>query len=755
MFYAWGQFSYRFRYIVPIVITALILVVYVMFGTQLGARMSQEGWDDPGSSSTIANQVELITFGRDNSGDVILYVEAPQGKTLDDPTIHTAATSFIDRLTTQYPDQIAQVASYFTTPNDNLITPDRTGAFIAIGLAGDGEQTLKDFRIVQADLLPGVAPEAVLRAIDEREPIPTGTLGGATVQLAGATAIADALDRGMSNDIARAEVVALPAVGLLLLFVFGSLIAAGMPLLVGVLSIAGSLGVLSIIAQFAQVNTFAQSVVTLLGLGLAIDYGLFLVSRFREEMDKHDDEPGTDQLRHAVAITTATAGKTVVSSALMVAVAISGLFVFPQAFLKSIAYGAISAVMLAALLSITVLPSVFGLLGKKIDWLSVRRKAAHATPWQKTIWARVSTWAMKWGKLTTLAISALLIGLTLPLSGVQFGGINETYLPPDNSVRLAQASFDQAFPAMRTDPVKLVITGASPSQEVEIYEQANQIEGLTSRFTPIGSNGAGVTVFSAGITDRTLNASVIEQLRGLDVPDNARVFIGGTPALEVESIEALLKRLPLMAIYIIFATFMLLSLTFGSFILPAKAVIMNILGLGATLGILTAIFVDGFGAGLLGFTPGPLMSPVLVLIVAIVYGLSTDYEVFLLSRMVESHSDGADTDESIAYGTAHTGSIITAAALIMIVVCGAFGFSEIVMMKYIAYGMIAALLLDATIIRMLLVPAVMHLLRDDAWWAPTWVQRASAIITADTTPPPPPGYPTLRINDLMTRLGRD
>ena len=181
-----------------------------------------------------------------------------------------------------------------------------------------------------------------------------------------------------------------------------------------------------------------------------------------------------------------------------------------------------------------------------------------------------------------------------------------------------------------------------------------------------------------------------------------------------------------MALYVVIATFILMALTFGSLILPAKAVIMTILGMGATLGILTAMFVDGIGASFLGYSAGPLMSPVLVLIMAIIYGLSTDYEVFLVSRMVEARERGATTDQAIRYGTAHTGSIITAAAVIMIVVCGAFGFSEIVMMKYIAFGMIAALILDATIIRMLLVPAVMHLLREDNWWAPLFIKRAAA-----------------------------
>ena len=198
-----------------------------------------------------------------------------------------------------------------------------------------------------------------------------------------------------------------------------------------------------------------------------------------------------------------------------------------------------------------------------------------------------------------------------------------------------------------------------------------------------------------------------------------------TPALEVESINALFEKLPWMLLYIVLVSFVLMAMIFGSLIIPAKAVIMNVLGTGATLGMLTLLFVDGMGADFFGYTAGPLMSPVLVLIVAIVFGLSTDYEVFLVSRMVEARARGATTDQAIRFGTATTGSIITAAALIMIVVCGAFGFSSIVMMKYIAFGMVIALILDATVIRMLLVPAVMHMLREDNWWAPGWVNKLS------------------------------
>lgn len=704
MFSRWGHFAYRHRRIVPLFIILAILALYVAFGLKLGDRMSQEGWDDPGSDSTVASSIEAETFGRDNNGDVVLLFTAPAGTTFDDPEVFAGLSDYLDGLIANNPDEVSHINSYFDTRNQNLLSADRTQTFAALGLKGDGEQTLKDFRAIEDQLHPESLP------------------GGITTEVAGATAVADALDEGMAGDIKRAEVFALPFVAVLLLIVFGSVVAATMPLIVGILSILGSLGILSILAGFTQVNVFAQSVVTLLGLGLAIDYGLFMVSRFREEMDK-----GTP-VQQAVATTTATAGKTVVFSAAMVAVALSGLFVFPQAFLKSVAFGAISAVGLAALMSVTVLPSIFGLLGTKIDKWSLRRTSRTARKLEDTIWFRLPAWAMRHAKALTVAIVLLLLALTIPLSGVKFGGINETYLPPANDTRVAQEHFDEAFPTFRTEPVKLVVTGADNNQLIDIYVQANAVEGLTGRFSAGATTEDGTTVLSAGIQDRSLNEQVVNQLREITVPEGVNVYIGGTPAMEIESIEALLEKLPWMAIYIVLATFILMSLVFGSIILPAKAIIMTILGMGATLGILTLMFVDGVGAGLLNYSAGPLMSPVLVLIMAIIYGLSTDYEVFLVSRMVEARDKGESTDDAIRYGTAHTGSIITAAALIMIVVCGAFGFSEIVMMKYIAFGMIAALILDATIIRMLLVPAVMHLLREDNWWAPGFIKKAYAVM---------------------------
>lgn len=689
MFLKWGRFSYAYRKVIPFVLIGVILFLFGVFGTQLGNKMSQEGWDDPNSASTQAAKIENEVFGRDNSGDVIVMVNNPQDNLEE-------GREYVDNLKSAYPDQIAQVNSYFDTQNPNLLNEEGNLAFVAIGLAGDEEQTLKDFRIIQD-------------ALTDTE---------LDVEVAGATAVADALDAGMADDIARAERAALPLVGLLLLVVFGSVVAAFMPLVVGGLSILGSIGILGILAGFLQVNVFAQAVVTLLGLGLAIDYGLFMVSRFREELDKGRE------VKDAVAVTTATAGQTVVFSAAMVAVALSGLFIFPQAFLKSVAYGSISAVGLAALLSVTLLPALFGLLGHNIDKWSIRRTKRTARQLEDTWWYRLPKWAMKRAKLMTVAICGLLIALTIPIVNISFGGINETYLPPTQETRVAQDKFNEEFPSFRTEPVKLVVENASNEQLVDVIMQVRELDGLTAPMAPSSATVDGTTVLSAGIEDRDDYTDIVHELEKLNAPEGVNLYVGGTPAMEVESLDALFDKLPWMVLYILVATFILMALVFGSVVLPMKAILMTILTVGATLGILTAMFVSGVGAGLLSFSPGPLMSPILVLIIAIIYGLSTDYEVFLVSRMVEARKQGASTDEAINYGTAHTGGIITAAALIMIVVAAAFGFSDIVMMKYIAFGMIFALFIDATIVRMLLVPAVMHLLREDNWWAPKFIHKA-------------------------------
>lgn len=716
MFSKWGEFVQRHRKLVLVIMIVLVSALGIV-GQRLPDYLSQSGWFDPGSDSIKAAEIEESTFGRDNSADVVVMYDAPDGKTVDDKAFAKKVQGHLDQLEKDNPEYIDGIASYWNTKQAMLATKDKKHAMASIRLKGWGNDILKNYRKIEKQI----------------------PIDGVSQHVAGQTPVSGALDTGMAKDIKRAELMGLPIVGVLLIIVFGGVLAALLPLLVGGLSIIGSTGILTLIGMTTEVNAFAQSCVTLIGLGLAIDYALFIVSRFREEMAEGFDT------HTAVTRTVATAGRTVVFSAIMVGVSLSSMLIFPQAFLKSVAYGTISAVLQAAILSLTILPILLSYLGKRVDALHVGRRKKEPTPLQlyNGFWGRIAGAAMKRPAATIIPLVFIMLVMALPMGNLKFGGINETYLPPNNETRVAQETFDKTFPEMRTNPVKVVITGSTGVQTGAIMAEINQVKGLTGDFhitkqTKVDENGKATTVLHSGVVDMKDNAKVVSDIREkLDMlyagggtsafagtnMDGSHVYVGGNPALEKDSIDALLRHLPGMAVYMLVAITILMFLTFGSLVLPIKAILMTLLSMASTLGILTLIFIDGVGAEALNFTPGPMMSAVLVLIVAILFGLSTDYEIFLVSRMVEAHAAGHTTQESIRFGTASTGRIITAAAAIMIVVTGAFGFSEIVMMKYIAFGMVIALFLDATIVRMLLVPAVMRVLDDDNWWAPAGLKR--------------------------------
>ncbi|MGE5695256.1 MAG: MMPL family transporter, partial [Candidatus Sericytochromatia bacterium] len=521
------------------------------------------------------------------------------------------------------------------------------------------------------------------------------------------------------------------------------------PAIIGGLTIAGALGIMRLLTGVMPVHFFAQPVVTLIGLGIAIDYGLFIVSRFREEIAEGYDTEA------AVRRSVMTAGRTVVFSAVIIVASSLPLLLFPQDFLKSITYAMISTVMLSAILSITVLPAALGILGRNVDafgvrtllrvpffrnwkpmnwWLNFLADKTQKTKTREEVehgfWGKLVNRVMKRPILFAAPILIIMILLIVPLGQLALGGISEKYLPPDNPVRQAQEDFDRTFPGYRTETLTLVIQGATPAQVEEIASEAGQINGFTDatwkeRAHPEldQKRDANVTVLQNGLVERNEAPSKIEALRSIEAPKGVTIWVGGTPALEQDSIHSLFDKLPLMVVLLITTTTILMFLAFGSLVLPIKAAVMSALTLGSTMGILTWLFVDGHGAGLLNFTPQPLMAPMIGLIIAVIYGLSTDYEVFLVSRMVEARERGMSTAEAIRIGTATTGRLITAAALILAVVAGAFAFSDLVMMKYLAFGLLIALLLDATVVRMFLVPAIMKLLGDDCWWAPRWMRR--------------------------------
>ncbi|MGQ4598045.1 MMPL family transporter [Nocardia sp. R6R-6] len=705
MFTRWGDLVYRLRFaVVGVVAAALLALGY--YGLGVEDRLSSGGFDDPTSQSTQAARLADSSFGRDHSSDVLVLYAAPAGKTIDDPEFKQKILDNLNRLPEEYPNEITKVNGAYWQTKTGPAQPslfgskDKKYTFAAIAIRGDNDTDMvRNYRKVRDSFnIPGI-----------------------DVQVAGLQAVAGTLNDTIAHDAKRMELIAFPAVAVLLFFIFGGLVAAGMPLVVGGLTVIGANGIIMLLTRFTEVSSFVGNIVSMIGLGLAIDYGLFIVSRFREEIAEGYDTGS------AVRRSVMTAGRTVVFSATMIVASLSGLLLFPQAFLKSIAYGAIATVTLAALTSITILPAMLGILGKRVDWLGLKqfRKTKTAEEVENGLWGRSTRWVMRHPLKIAIPIAIGLLLLIIPVKNLTFGGINERYLPPDNPTRLAQQHFDEIFPLRKTDPINLVFVSANSDNVGKVWKEANSAPGITGQFGVPSRSTTDPNVYktSATLSDSENYNPTIDYLRSLELPDDVQMYVGGTPAITRDSIDALLDRMPMMIALVLFITTLLMFLTFGSLVLPIKAALMSALGLGATLGILTWIFIDGHGATLLNFTPQPIMSPILVLIIAVVYGLSIDYEVFLLSRMVEARAQGASTTESVRIGTAQTGRIITAAALILLVVIGAFAFSDLVMMQYLAYGMVAALLIDATILRMLLVPATMKLLGDDCWWAPAWMKR--------------------------------
>ncbi|MFD6451148.1 MMPL family transporter [Nocardia sp. NPDC060220] len=708
MFARWGDLVHRFRFAVLGVVVAALLALGG-YGLGLHDELSSGGMDDPGSESALAGRLADSAFGRNHDLDVVVLYTAPPGRTVDDPEFSRKIVDNLNSLPRAYPGAISGVnGAYWPTETGRasgslFATPDRTRAVAAVAIVGDNDtEMLRNTRKVKdAFTIPGV-----------------------DVQVGGLQPVAGTLNDTLSDDIRRMEVLAFPVVALLLFFIFGGVVAAALPLIVGGLTMAGASGIVRTFTYVTEVNSFVAPVVSMIGAGLAIDYGLFIVSRFREELAEGYDTAS------AVRRTMTTAGRTVVYSATMIIASAGGMLLFPQGFLKSIAYGAIATVSLAALTAITLLPAMLAILGARVDlWGSRRlRRTKFAHEVENGFWGRSTQWVMRHPVKVAGVLCVVLVLLILPARNLAFGGFSERYLPPDNSTRVAQEQIDATFPGRRSDPIDLIFVSDDSVAIGAALKLANRAPGLAAKFelpsrSPVQSDVYRTTTT---LTDSDTAGDTIEYLRGIELPDGVQMLVGGVPTIQKDSIDALLERIPWMIALVLLVTTLLMFLTFGSLILPIKAALMSALGLGSTLGILTVIFIDGHGASLLNFTPQPIQANMLVMIIAIIYGLSTDYEVFLLSRMVEARAAGASTTEAVRIGTAHTGRIITAAALILLVVTGAFAFSDLVLMQYVAYGMIAALIIDATVLRMLLVPATMKLLGDDCWWAPTWMKAVHA-----------------------------
>jgi len=750
----WGRTVFRYRYIVIGVMVALCLGGGV-YGISLGQHVTQSGFYDEGSQSVHASVVSDKAYGRDTSGHIIGIYTAPEGKTVDDPAFRKKILDNLAEVEKNHPDQVLRSIGYFKSPEvlTNMADADKQHAFMSIQLKGDNDDAI----LTNYNKNVGEDGTTVKEALN---------IPGVDVQQAGLQPLASELTGTIGEDQQRGELLGVPLVMVVLFFVFGGVIAASLPMIVGGLTIAGSLGIIRLLAEFIPVHFFAQPVVTLVGLGIAIDFGLYIVSRFREEIAEGYDTEA------ALRRTMMTSGRTVTFSAVIIVASALPLLLFPQTFLKSITYAIIATVVLSALLSITVLAGALAIVGPNIDALGVRTLLRvpflRNWPFSRRIidWFAEKTQKTKtreeveqgfWGKLVNrvmkrpIAFAApiiiVMILLIIPLGQLSLGGISEKYLPPDNDVRQAQEQFDKTFPGFRTEPLTIVMENddgqpVTDAQVAEVRNKAMQIPGFIDPnndpskmwqerpYLDGASKEPSVRVIQNGLENRNDAADKIEELRAIPPPHGISMSIGGTPALEQDSIHSLFDKLPMMVAVLIVTTTILMFLAFGSVVLPIKAAVMSALTLGSTMGVLTWMFVDGHGAGLMNYTPQPLMAPMIGMIIAIIWGLSTDYEVFLVSRMVEARERGMSTAEAIRIGTATTGRLITGAALILAVVAGAFAFSDLVMMKYLAFGLLIALLLDATVIRMFLVTA---------GWVGSCGRTAAAAADASARPHPSRG----------------
>ena len=691
MFAAWGSRVARFRW--PVFAVTLAAVVAAgIWGLGVFGQLTEGGYNDPGSESTRAAEVVQQALGA-QGGDVVVIYTPAEGR-IDDAVL---AQRVENRLSALPRDAVTGSTSYWQERAPQYVSQDKRSAVAVLTLAGaDDAEKLESYREITDRL----------------------DVEGATTRLAGAPALADATTTRSTRDLAVAEAISLPIVLILLLFIFGSLVAAALPVIVGGAAVLGSLGVLHAVAYGHDVNSFAVNVASLLGLGMAIDYGLFMVGRFREEQS-YGRTPA-----EAVTRTVATAGRTVAFSATLLMIALAGLLLFPQGFLKSLAYGGLAAVALAAVLSLTLLPALLAILGPRVDKLPIRLPRRDSGRPPGTGWARLADAVLRRPVLVVLPILAGLLLLAAPIRGVQFGEADERVLPASEPARQALEALKADFPALSSSGIQVVLRGGAGGAEA--FAQSLRTVPGVAEVTPAGA-ARGVTVFTATPRNTdpfsTQARDTVRDIRALQPPAGAELLVGGTTARNVDSLEATADRLPLMIALLIGATLVLMFLAFGSVLLPVKAVVMSALSLAATFGLLVWIFQGGHGAGLLDITPAPPEVGIVVLMAAVVFGLSTDYEVFLLSRMVEARTRGATTPEAVTTGLARTGRVISAAALLLIVVTGAFALSSVTTMRFVGVGMIIALVLDATVVRMLLVPAVLGLMGDAAWWAPGPLRR--------------------------------
>jgi trehalose monomycolate/heme transporter len=718
MFEAWGRVLSRRRRL-TLAITLLFVVFAGVWGTGVFGKLSSgDNFTPPASESQHEANVADQVFGRNDADVVVLYRSAAM--TVSDPAYRQAVTTALSSLPRA---DVAQVTTYWSSGSPSLVSTDRHSTYAVLQLTGaDDAARHTTYNAIKNDLDPaGLAAQ------------------GVTARVGGTVPFEVAVNSEVSADIAKAEGFSMPVLLILLLIIFGSLAAASLPVAIGGIAILGSFTVLRLITMATTVSIYSLNITTILGLGLGIDYGLFMVTRFREELHR---QPTVEQ---AVARTVATAGRTVAVSGVTVAAALTSLMLFPEDFLRSMGYGGVATVAVDVLAALIVLPAVLAVLGHRVNALRIRRSVQRPPRDESSgAWYRLARSVMRRPLVYITVITIALLTLGAPFLRISWGGTDATTLPAASTVRQVSEALDSQFPVNSTAPIEALITGAGASagspalasylHRIDVIPGVTtaQVTGVKDLGGPGGDvpPGEKITRVDIGYTPATVSSAargIVTQIRALSPPAGTTVLVGGTTAGLVDELASLGSTLPWMALLVCLSTFVLLFLAFGSVILPLKAIVMNALSLGATFGVVVWIFQWGHLSGLLRFTPTGSIDPTMpILMLAIIFGLSMDYEVFLLSRIRERYDQTGDNTAAVAAGLQRTGGLITSLALLLIIVIGAFSASGITFIKLMGVGMIVALLVDATVVRVLLVPATMRLLGRANWWAPRPLRRLYA-----------------------------
>jgi uncharacterized membrane protein YdfJ with MMPL/SSD domain len=689
MFDRLASLTTRRRRLVAVLGAAFFILAGVL-GAGVADRLDPYGADDPDTESVIANE-RLEEAGYREVGAIVLIEDVDVRSTDGRERVEE-----ISREVRADPD-VSEVSGFYETGSRAFVSEDGEATYLAVRLAPTDDDAVQD------------AGERLAATLEDEPGVSVG--GNAVAQ--------QQVNEQVEEDLRTAELYAFPILFLLSLLFFRSLVAALLPLLVGALAIVGTFLMLRIASEMTSVSIFALNLVTGLGLGLAIDYSLFIVSRYREEIARSG--PGLEAMRR----TMATAGRTVLFSSLTVAGAMAALLVFPQRFLYSMGLGGSLVALIAAAIALIVLPAVLALLGTRVNALAPaflqRRAERDARSTRDGFWYRLSRLVMRVPGRIAVATSALLIALGIPFLGIEFTSVDAQVLPSSASARQVDDTLRTEFPPFRDTPIQIAVEGGGQSAE-RVVAEAKELPGVEDVNPPVSLEGdtSVIEVISANPPLDERSQDLVEDLRALD----GNTFVAGFTAAFVDLQDSLGDHLPLVLAIVAAVTFLVLFLFTGSVVLPIKQLLMNALGLAATFGILVLIFQDGRFEDLLGYTSqGGLESTQPLLLFAVVFGLSTDYGVFLLSRIKEARDAGASDSESVAIGLERTGRIVTAAALLFSVAIGAFVTSQMIFIKELGLGTAIAVLIDATIIRALLVPSLMELLGRWNWWAPRPLRR--------------------------------